>query len=482
MFGALYAAEGTGRVASEAVAREFSPRIEVHGDREITLDLSGLARLFGDARTIAEELRRTAADRGLRVRVAIAGTRAAARLLVRHRAGITVVEPGMEAAALAPLPLALLGALLNESTPNSQLPTSNSQQKPRTTNHQPPTLTLRRWGLRTLGELAALPPDDVAARLGRVGVECQRLARGEDPRPLVPAVPEERFEQALDLEWPIEGLEPLSFVFGRLMEPLEAHLARRDRGAAVLHVRLHLVDRTIHERSLQLPAPMREARALRTLALLDLEFHPPAAAIDRVVVAVDPTPGRVVQFSLLTRPLPSPEQLSTLMARLTALMGEARCGSPALVDTWQPGAFAMQPFVPRECTVVHSKHDTPRYRGTEGTHSILVSPNLNASVPRCVVGGNIASNMVAALRRFRHPVPARVTVEQGAPVRVTVDRRGFSSGRVASAAGPWRTSGAWWCTEPWDRDEWDVALHDGTTYRVFRERDADRWFVEGVVD
>src|SRR5262249_42191272 len=135
----------------------------------------------------------------------------------------------------------------------------------------PVTITLRRWGLRTLGDLAALPSDDLAARLGQDGVAWQRLARGEDPRPLVPAVPEGRFEQALDLEWPIEGLEPLSFVLARLMEPLSWHLERRDRGAAVLHVRLHLVTKEIHERSLQLPAPMRDARTLRTLALLDLE-------------------------------------------------------------------------------------------------------------------------------------------------------------------------------------------------------------------
>ena len=189
-----------------------------------------------------------------------------------------------------------------------------------------------------------MPADEVAARLGQAGVAWQRLARGEDPAPLVPSVPEERFEQALDLEWPIEGLEPLSFVLARLMEPLSAHLERRDRGAAVLHVRLHLVTREVHERSLQLPAPMRDARTLRTLALLDLESHPPSAAIDRVVVAVDPTPGRVIQFSLLTRPLPSPEQLSTLMARLTALMGEGRCGSAITVDSWEPGAFEMKPF------------------------------------------------------------------------------------------------------------------------------------------
>jgi hypothetical protein len=310
-----------------------------------------------------------------------------------------------------------------------------------------------------------LPADEVAARLGQTGIAWQRLARGEDSAPLVPSVPEERFEQALDLEWPIEGLEPLSFVLARLMEPLSAHLERRDRGAAVLHVRLQLVKRDgvtreVHERSLQLPAPMRDARTLRTLALLDLESHPPSAAIDRVVVAVDPTPGRVIQFSLLTRPLPSPEQLSTLMARLTALMGEGRCGSAITVDSWQPGVFEMTSFTPR---------DSP------------VAVNSAASVPRL------------AMRRFRFPVPARIRVEGGIPVRVIIDRRGLSGGKVEKYAGPWRTSGGWWMPVPplspiqpippnWDRDEWDVTLSDGATYRVFRERDTDAWFIDGVVD
>jgi protein ImuB len=337
----------------------------------------------------------------------------------------------------------------------------------------------RRWGLRTLGDLAALPPDDIAARLGQDGVRWQRLARGEDAGPLVPAVPEERFEQSLDLEWPIEELEPLAFVLGRLMEPLEAHLERRDRGAAVLHVRLSMVKtgglREVHERTLQLPTPIRDARTLRTLALLDLESHPPTAPIDRVVVAVDPTPGRIVQFSLITRPLPSPEQISTLMARLQALMGDTRCGSPALVDSWKPGAFEMKPFVPADTNAIHSKHDTPRHRG----HEIA----LGASVPQCVVGTNDAANprLAVALRRFRPPVPARVRVADGKPARVAIDRRGMSGGGVTGCAGPWRTSGDWW-RDGWDRDEWDVTLTDGATYRLFRARDTERWFLDGVVD
>ncbi len=462
MFGVIYAAEANAEMLT-AVAAEFSPRLDVCGPREIALDLSGLARLFGDAQAIAEELRRTAADRQLRVRVAIAGTRTAARLLVRHRAGLTVVEPGTEAAVLAPLPLELLAAIANTAntpntpnTPNVSNPpnppnppnTPNTPNTPNVSNVPNDFLrTFHRWGLRTLGDVAALPPGDVAARLGQEGVRWQRLARGDDAAPLVPAVPDERFEQALDLEWPIEGLEPLSFVLGRLMEPLSLHLERRDRGAAVLHVRLHLVTREVHARSLQLPAPMRDARTLRTLALLDLESHPPSAAIDRVVVAVEPTPARVLQFSLLTRPLPSAEQVSTLMARLTALMGEERCGSPAVVDAWQPGAFAMKAFAPVE---------------SDGkAQGAMADAQWNAHSPKPIADrleraerGERAERFerperserspAVALRRFRVAVAARVQVTHGTPVRVTTDRRGLEGGRVEACAGPWRTSGAWW--------------------------------------
>jgi len=466
MNGTLYAAAGSDSAQLVEVAREFSPRIDVCGPREITLDLNGLARLFGDARAIAGELRRTAADRGLQVRVAIAGSRTAARLLVRHRAGITIVEPGDDAQALAPLPLELLLAVRRAGSLD---PADHDDTDAGI------CASFRRWGLHTLGEVAALPPDDVAARMGQAGVQWLRLARGEDPAPLVPSVPEERFEQALDLEWPIDGLEPLSFVLGRLMDPLSAHLERRDRGAAVLHVRLHLVSKAVHERSLELPAPMRDARTLRTLVLLDLESHPPSAAIDRVVVAVDPTPARVLQYSLLTRPLPSPEEVSTLMARLNALMGEGRSGSPALIDSWRPGAFAMTPFAP--APEAPSGGGVGRVGG-EGRE------------------GGVGKALVVALRRFRFAVPARVLIEDGRPVRVTTDRRGMSGGRIDKAAGPWRTSGEWWNSEsgrpgksggwdnntPWDRDEWDVTVSDGATYRLFRERDANAWFIDGVLD
>ena len=197
-----------------------------------------------------------------------------------------------------------------------------------------------------------------------------------------------------------------------------------------------------------------------------------AAAIDRVVVAVEPTPARVVQYSLLTCPLPPPEQLSTLSARLAALMGEGRCGSPVEVDSWQPGAFAMKPFAPRDGNVIH--HNGPRRHGDTDSDLFPVSfEGLRASVPPWPVGAEGAANPVVALRRFRNPIPARVRIEGGKPSRVSIDRRGMHGGQVEVCAGPWRTSGAWWVTglasrspaewsgEGWDRDEWDVTLSDG---------------------
>src|SRR3954471_12638366 len=122
MFGAIYAAEGSDFAVLDAVAREFSPRVGVCNGREITLDLIGVERLFGDGHEIAASIRATAADRGLRVRIATAGTRTAARLLVHHRAGLTVIDPGTEAEVLASLPLALLRVL----SPNPSNPSNDS--------------------------------------------------------------------------------------------------------------------------------------------------------------------------------------------------------------------------------------------------------------------------------------------------------------------------------------------------------------------
>ncbi|HET6956262.1 MAG TPA: hypothetical protein VFI56_06760 [Vicinamibacterales bacterium] len=501
-----------------AIAQEFSPRYERHRDDLVSVDVSGLTRLLGPARTIGEEMRREAAARGMRANVAVAGTRMATLLLAQARPGLTVIEPGQEAAALAPLSLALLGKLeerkLEERSEKLEGKLQSSDFQLQTSDFI--LQTSKRWGLKTLGELAALPAADLVSRLGRSARTWQAIARGEDLQPLVPMVEEERFEASLDLEWPIAELEPLSFVLTRLLEPLSTRLERRDRGAAVLHVLLRLVTRETCARRLELPTPMRDVRALRTLALLDLEAHPAEAAIDRVTIVIDPTPGRVVQHTLYTRTQPTPEQLSTLLARLGALMGADRYGVPVSVDTDRPGAFAMAAFATdhegrNQPSRLRSSETPPSFgearQSAEGAAAAALSPQPLTISPQPFEN---APPLVSALRRCRQPVPARVMVADGRPVRVTTDRRGFTGGAVTRCAGPWRTSGNWWAGEAgqagqagrespvqppipplqpvlpvlpsWDRDEWDVSLGDGAGYRVFRDRATDRWFIDAIVD
>jgi protein ImuB len=433
------------------IARDFSPRVETHGDRTVTLDISGLGSLIGPPRSIGEELRRASADAGLCVHIAVAATSTTAILLAHARAGVTVVPTGEEAKALAPLPLKTLAGVLAGF--RLQAADSRPGLQPQAGSLEPEVEQLARWGLRTLGDLGALPSAELSARLGQAGLRWQRWARGEEIRPLVPAGMAEQFEASLDLEWPIDGLEPLSFVLARLLDPLCERLERSDRGAVILRVTLTLVTSERHERVVELPAPMRDARVLRTLALLDLESNPPLAAIDRVTVEVDVTQGRVLQFGLFARALPS-DTLATLLARLGALMGSDRVGAPSLVDTYRPGAFAMAKFDPPR-TFTHSQSPIPHSQRGSAPSSVL--------------------------RRFRSPVPARVTVEQGRPVRVTTDRRGVAGGRVERCEGPWRSSGDWW-KNVWNCDEWDVGLSDGTTYRISQAHDAGAWFVEGMID
>jgi protein ImuB len=442
MFACLYRPSASNHIVNSlaAIAREFSPRYEQPRDDLVSIDVSGLARLLGPPRAIGRELAREALARGERVHVAIAATRTTALVMTLSRPGLTVVDPGGEAAALAPIPVGVLEKISDHDPEHSASSVISA---------------VKHWGLKTLGELAALPPADLVARLGRQALVWQAIARGEDVRPLVPTLPEERFESSIELEWPIDGLEPLSFVLTRLIEPLSTRLERRDRGAAVLHVVLRLVTREIHARRLELPSPIGDVRTLRTLALVDLESHPPGAAVDGVTVVIDPTPGRVIQHTLFTRAHPTPEQLSTLLARLGALMGQDRIGAPATIDSYRPGAFEMKPF-----TIDH----VPR-----------VGPRASRLQP-----------LASVLRRCRQPVPARVVVDAGRPVRVITDRRGFAGGAVVASAGPWRTSGHWWSGRSdrpgWNRDEWDLSLSDGGVYRIFRDRETDGWFIDAVVD
>ena len=546
------------------IARACSPRVESHGERAVVFDASGLTRVIGTSRQIASEVAALAVEQGLMVRIALAPSVVAAWLMAHAQIGQTVVEPARMAAMLGELPLSVLGTLPARTPPNRQLTKSPIHQI-----HNGALLALERWGLRTLAQVAKLPRNDVHARLGEEGVLFHMAACGEDAFPLVPAGTAAEFLERMVLEWPIEGLEPLSFVLARLLDALSVSLERADRGAVTVTTRLKLVNRTMHERTLNLPAPMRDSKVLRTLIVLDLESNPPHAGIDEVTIEVGVVPGRIVQGSLLDRALPSPEQLATLTARLAALAGEARVGAPLLQDTHDDRHVALKPFTvsegsarsggasggkaktrakptaagisraaigrpmnhsPSSIEPPTSEPEDPRTtqgeagpsgparrsgvghrgplktepdgdRGSGGTKSpgeTKTRPKQTAAgISRAAIGRpmNHSPSSIepptskrdhprTVLRRFRLPVPARVIVERGGPVRLVPSSSAIPSGNIVNRAGPWRTSGRWWSYDKtkWDRDEWDVELANGGCYRLARIRETGQWEIEGEMD
>jgi hypothetical protein len=513
-----------------AVARGASPRVEIVGPGVVVIDARGLARLFGQESQVAALCRQQAADRCVPAAVAIAATRTAALLVALDGAariataaaldpsasGTAVTVPaGVEAAVLAPLPIALVARLvaLDASMRARQRPpgarsrgrTATRPAGPGGPRFDPdvPLALWRRWGLATLGALAALPAADLFERLGVAGLGWHAMARGLDARPLVPTAEAQPFEATCTFEWPIEAIEPLAFALGRVIEPLCARLDHDGLGTVTLQTTLRLVTRELYVRRLGLPMPMRDPRVLRTLIVLDLESHPPPAGIDVLTVTFEPVAGRIVQPSLLARAHPRPETIATLTARLRAVMGDGRVGSPVALDTHRDGAIGMRPF---------------------GGASL---PLAVAEVPAALEAGTVAATRLT-LRRLRPPPPVRVELERGRPARVRSigPRRLPRLGAVRQAAGPWRSSGDWWrvgstvlggeadavsaaapdaaprprsvatasvwqpdpsvwSDEPvtaWDDDEWDVVLESGTALRLARDRRCDTWVVAALID
>ena len=422
MYACIYIRHATtanGHAVLLACASSISPLYDIPEARIALLDLRGLGKLFGTAEQIAAEIDKRAAAAGLIANVAIAANIDSAMAAARGITGINVIAAGDEGRVLASLPLTLLS------------PTEDVAE------------TLQCWGIRTFGELAALPEKGVAERLGPEGLYLQKLARGWVRRPLIPHSDKFRFEDFIELEHPLELLEPLSFLLARLLNALCSRLADQALATNEIELRLDLEEGVEFVRKLSLPFANRDAAAFLKLLQYDLEAHPPTAPIVKVAVKLTPVEPRRLQSGLFIPQAPEAEKLELTLARLSAIVGEGNAGSPEVLNTHRPDAFRIVKF------------------------------NANAKAESEGEGP-----VQLAMRRFRPPLPARVDAASGKPKRIAA--KGVS-GRIVAHAGPWRTSGEWWKQDAWDRDEWDVGLDNGALYRIFCDREG-KWFVDANYD
>lgn len=438
-------------------AQSFSPYVEDTAADTAILDLAGMEPLFGTPQQIALELSRCAAALGLEINVAVASNPDAAALAARGFSSVTVIPPEAESRALGSLPVEVLFA------ENSARKKTNDQEKAEIRLLE----TLERWGVRTLQSLAALPKIELSERLGQQGLRLQELARGVASRALVPVEAPAVFEEAVELEYPIVLLEPLAFLLNRLLEQICARLSARARNTQELRLTLDLesfspgnqpsgINPRQFQRTLRLPLPMLDAKLFLKLLQLDLNAHPPGAPILKIHLAAEPARPRSAQGDLFLPPTPEPEKLELTLARIAGLVGESRVGALELLDTYRAEGFRMKRFGIARESRLRRISDTAEEKST-----------------------------VAALRRFRPPLRATVTLENGELVCLGCPKKKELQGRVLWKAGPWRNSGDWWEREAWSRDEWDIALQNAegvALYRLVHDLLSGGWFLEGTYD
>ena len=462
MFACIYSPNSTGTSLAE-FAYAFSPMVEESSCDTVILDVTGCELLFGSAYELANEISRCAKNPviagGLntKISVALAANPDAAIHAAKNFEGITFISPGEELTCLGDLPLRALQYSL--------IPVDEKQA-------EEIFETLRLWGINSFRDFVALPVAAMAERLGQNGVRLQQLASGKTERHLNLKQPAREFRAALELEYAVADLEPLSFIFARLLNQLCAALNAYALATNELLVQMTLDDQTTYERKLTLPYAMRDHKTFLKLLLLDTEMHPPVTAVMAVSIKCEPVKPRLLQNGLFIPLAPEPEKLELTLARITKLVGEANIGSPVLVDTHRPDAFLLKHFT------VKTKHDFPTRRRRKA--------NQQSAIP---IGRD---RQCLGFRMFRPALRAMVQAPQGIPQQVSAwDKYRSIHGKITNVAGPWRTTGDWWREDRWARDEWDIEVEIGNgfddartraLYRIYRELAGGTWFVEGSYD
>jgi protein ImuB len=281
------------------VAERFSPRIQALAEPSnqyaqahklsvsLLLDRTGTETLFGSAEQYAQRLKAELGVANFPCSIAACQNAEASLLLARSHSGVTAVQANDVAKRLAPLPLSLLPC---DAT----------------------TLTVfTRWGVRTLGELAALPEASLISRIGQQARRLQRLARGVEDHLLVPEEPDLILSETASLDTPLFLLDSLLFV----MSPMLERMMRR----ATEH-----------------------AYALRSLTLaLQLEKADPYERHIRPAIA-----PQTAQRGLFQAQFPEPDKLEILLARLRSIAGEQNVGAPELKNSHRDDEVTMAAFCP----------------------------------------------------------------------------------------------------------------------------------------
>jgi protein ImuB len=422
--------EASARAALLECAEAFSPRVEDQSsDSYFTcvIDIVGTETLFGSPDALGESLLKKTRALGVRASIAISSNFHAARCLARGHVGtgIRVVPRGMECAALAPLPLTVL-----------DLSPEHAE-------------TFSMWGITTLGALGNLAETELIARLGQAGKELRLLARGESPHLFTPLEAVFALEEYMELDSPVELLDSLLFILGVMLDQLIVRAQSRMLALTSITLELALEGGLAHFRTVRPALPNTDRKLWLKLIHLDLQAHPPQAAIVSLTLKAEPGSSSKVQLGLFSPQVPEPMRLDVTLARIRSIVGEGCVGQAVLKDTHRPDAFRIEPFV----------------------------------VPSSTASGRKTGPKRLAMRQLRPPEIVLVNVQGRQPDSFVFREKRYT---VERAYGPWSSAGDWWNPTLWSLEQWDLVArgHDATSLCCCLTRDLlqDHWQIEALYD
>jgi protein ImuB len=422
--------ETTAKAALLECAGGFSPRVEDRSeDRSFlcVIDIAGTKGLFGPPETLARSLLARVRALGITACVAVSGNFHAVVALAKAPLPLSVriVPTGEESTALAALPLTVLDL---------------SEQQAE---------TFSMWGIHTLGMLAALPEKELISRIGQSGKRLRQMARGEMPHLFQPVEPAFTLEERMELDSPIEILDTLMFVVNPILGQLVLRATARVLALASLSIILTLEGGTTYSRCVRPALPTNDRQLWIKLLHLDLEAHPPQAAIVAVMLRAEPGSTSKVQLGLFTPQMPEPARLDVTLARIRALVGEQNVGCAVLRDTHEADGFRMEPF-----------------RVLSGQSSAIKAAALRP-----------------AMRKLRPPEAVFVRIASERPTAFVFRQLRYA---VEEAYGPWVTAGEWWSPSLWEYEQWDLAArsHDGAMLCCCLIRDPlrNQWQMAALYD
>jgi len=339
-----------------ALLRRFTPLVEPISIDEAFLDVTGSRRMFGDGEAIGRQIKDDVRSTiGLTISVGVATTKLVAKIAsdLRKPDGLVVVPSGDEAAFLAPLPITRLWGVGAKSA-----------------------VALREYGVRTIGDLAALPDDLLTRRFGKYGTSLGLRARGLDEDPVSGRDPAKSIghEHTFDLDTSDPDIIERTLL--GMSEGVSERL--RDSGVRATTITVKIRDTTFRtitrQRTLPDPTDMTEPIFRTALALARPEFR---GTRIRLLGVTASGLGEREQLSLFDPDDPRRRRAAEATDAVRHRFGERAITRARLVGARLPAPFERDPITPvdvRTLDIVSSEDATDARPSSDRDESVDIEP------------------------------------------------------------------------------------------------------------